>query len=1671
MFGVTLSSSAIFQGSVTGVVFGLLAVGLVLVYQSSGVVNFAHTELGLIAATLCELLVTRGKVPYWMSWPAAIGTAATLAALCEFVVIRRLRSAPRVMSVVATLGLSQVLIFLTIALRGDATSRMPLPPGFPEFSIGPVFFNRASTAILILGPLMVIGVYFMLAKSALGRRIRGCAANPDAARLAGLSPERSAAWAWGVAGALSGASAILVTGHLGAASAGARGPALLVPAIAAAILARFRSIPVAFGSGLVLGIIQQLVGINSETGGVVQLVTFAVVMGGLLLQSPKSSRDSDRSNWMTISTKRLSPRAATLRTTIFGAGTLLIGVIGLGGSSELAVDFTYIVATATVALSLFIVTGLSGQLSLGQFAVAGVGATVGIRVSNSTGQLLLGFVAAGIAGALTCVLVCLPGVRLRGLFSAVTTLSFALLAREWLFPQTWMMGSSLSIEQTKIGGLRLESTRSFLFVVLAVFVLVSLVVHRLATTGTGRKIRALRDNEGQARGFAIPALKTKALTFALAGFVAGVGGVSVALSLSTINPSSFSTSQSVLVVAIAVIGGLQTVTGVVLGTAYLVGLPQFLPLDAAGLAATSFGWLLIVLFAPSGLSGLLDKALGSLFPRAKVDELVPGGALKPWDLPVEHEVGGRDTVRGTLTATGLSKRFGGVTAVNAVDFTVNPGESIGLIGANGAGKTTLFELLAGFTPSDQGTVMFEGREIGKLNAEQRARLGIVRSFQDAALFSTFTVKEVLQLAVEKTQPTSVWRSVLMPGRSEAKQRGFAEKLIAQCGLGNYADSSISELSTGTRRIVELAAVMALKPRLLLLDEPSAGIAQRETEALANVIVTLKQQLNTTLVVVEHDVPFVRALSDRIVVMETGRVIANGEPGAVLNDPAVIASYLGTNTAAIERSGDGASSSVEPSTAQSTESLGIVRPALSPQRRWSLPTRAARSASIRRVVTKKNRELGWITLPLLLLTTLVTWAEPRWDLPKWLGSALNTTFTLNLLGHAFASIYLFRFPRPRPRRQVVHVYLGYAVLLFTLASQSLVGTEPIHSILVAPLWLFIGIHVAFGAQNWARRRNRGSLSNEVSALESDAPNNDAPNTVENLLDPVLARRESVASVADLTMARDAAPQASIPRPNRVTREVAEKFGRYPIRLSSLELVALGTALAAIALITTNRSLKLIRAGDALIPAAFFGVMFLHVLLLRIWLRLRKPSGVKQAWIVAAVIVGLMIDNAILAVGNLLGEGSLLQALNRPRYWIHALGTPLILPIVIEIGAACGLTWCVQRRRWWQAVTGAFITFGVWFDIVRQRLEFTTKGGVARYANEVISGPPVNAIAANILAIAVGVMIWQKGHRATMAIFSILMLVGAGAGVSIPVVGNLAECIFVLALLAGMQSATGHDVPARAWRANPNTSLHIPWTPMALVVLGALTGLIVIGSNVKVDHGPVPILVGLGCFAGLLVCVGVAGVKRETLTMTENADATIARATRFGSALFFAIDAVLLIPGNVIGQRFGVGIGTARVVVLAIALALVWPTVIRFLFGDTPPLRRSAVVGAMLATFLGVLAISLANRTWSDSGHLLRHGASGMFTPGLVVLVAVAAVLLASAVSALTSRSRPVGVSLLTALFAGLSVLGALWAGHNNPGVLVLAEGALMISLAVSEAAWVYPAAMKRAKSASPALVGP
>ena len=265
-----------------------------------------------------------------------------------------------------------------------------------------------------------------------------------------------------------------------------------------------------------------------------------------------------------------------------------------------------------------------------------------------------------------------------------------------------------------------------------------------------------------------------------------------------------------------------------------------------------------------------------------------------------------------LVVTDLARHFGGVVAVDGVDFEVRRGEILGVIGPNGAGKTTVFEIVAGFTAPDTGQVVFDGADITWSSPEERGRDGLVRSFQDAALFPTLSVRETLMVARERTDPTRLWSAALGAPLAERSKAAAADELMDRMGLVPYAHQLIAELSTGTRRVVEIACLLTLQPRVLLLDEPSAGIAQAESEALGELLLGIREQLGTTMVVIEHDLPLLSRLSDRMIAMNLGKVIASGTPDEVRRHPEVVRSYLGVDSdtsAAVMRSGPVRSSEV------------------------------------------------------------------------------------------------------------------------------------------------------------------------------------------------------------------------------------------------------------------------------------------------------------------------------------------------------------------------------------------------------------------------------------------------------------------------------------------------------------------------------------------------------------------------------------------------------------------------------------------------------------------------------------------------------------------------------------------------------------------------------------------
>jgi branched-chain amino acid transport system ATP-binding protein len=259
-----------------------------------------------------------------------------------------------------------------------------------------------------------------------------------------------------------------------------------------------------------------------------------------------------------------------------------------------------------------------------------------------------------------------------------------------------------------------------------------------------------------------------------------------------------------------------------------------------------------------------------------------------------------------LEVVDLRVAFGGLRAVDGVSFAVAPGEIVGVIGPNGAGKTTLFDLLSGFVAPDGGRVLLAGHDVTDRKASARARRGLGRSFQDARLFGSLTVDEAIAAALERWvqvgDPLSAAFHLPNAYDSELAVRRRVGELVELLGLGPYRSLFVAELSTGTRRVVDLACLLAHRPRVVLLDEPAAGIAQREVEALAPLIRRIRDEMGASVVLVEHDIPLVEQVADRLIAMDRGRVLAVGPPADVLADPAVVSSYLGDDEAAIQRSG-------------------------------------------------------------------------------------------------------------------------------------------------------------------------------------------------------------------------------------------------------------------------------------------------------------------------------------------------------------------------------------------------------------------------------------------------------------------------------------------------------------------------------------------------------------------------------------------------------------------------------------------------------------------------------------------------------------------------------------------------------------------------------------------------
>ena len=427
-----------------------------------------------------------------------------------------------------------------------------------------------------------------------------------------------------------------------------------------------------------------------------------------------------------------------------------------------------------------------------------------------------------------------------------------------------------------------------------------LIVKVWRDRGVARRLVAVRDNETAASAMGIPIVRTKLLAFALSGFLAGYAGVALAFATERFSTATFDPAVSILVISMVVIGGLGSISGAVLGAVYLLGLPAIFGATSTVLFLTSgFGLLAFILYLPGGLAEILHR-IGDLATEGIVrirTGRAPERATRTRHRPLRPRRarrGGRLVSPRTRAAgparleiEDLVVSFGGVRAVDHVSLTAEPGSIVGLIGPNGSGKTTVLDAISGFVTPRGGSIRVDGEDLGDYLPEERISISTVRSFQDCQLFPELSVEDTLLLSQDARNAVGVLSTTLqMPWarRSERAKRHAVDAVIASFGLERFRDHRTAQLSTGTRRVVDLASIVLAEPRLLLLDEPTAGIAQREAEAFIPLLRRLHEVADTTIVLVEHDVPLVFELCSNVVVMEVGRVVATGTPDEVSRDP-------------------------------------------------------------------------------------------------------------------------------------------------------------------------------------------------------------------------------------------------------------------------------------------------------------------------------------------------------------------------------------------------------------------------------------------------------------------------------------------------------------------------------------------------------------------------------------------------------------------------------------------------------------------------------------------------------------------------------------------------------------------------------------------------------------------
>ena len=914
-------------GLANGAVFASLALALVVTFRSSGVINFATAAMALFAAYLYAFfrqgqlfdpipgLPTTVHLSNGMGFAPAAGLALVVTALFGLalygVVFRPLRSAPPVARAMAAIGVGLVITGLIQQRVGDNPVNVAgiFPSTVYVIDSVHVTADRIWFAVTIIGITAVLASAYRFTR--FGLRTRAAAETEKGAFVSGISPDRTAAVNWMIGAVVAGAAGILISPIVPLSPSSYS--LFIVPALAAAILGRFQGMAIAVAGGLVIGMLQSESAYFQSryswwpTSGVPELIPLVLILAVLIWRSPNLPARGE----IIRTTLGRAPRPRGLLVpTLASVAAAVVTLALLHGQWREALATSLIFSI--IMLSQVVVTGFAGQVSLAQLVLAG---TAGFALSTITVTWGIPFPIAPILAALVAtvigVVVGLPAVRIRGLPLAVVTLALAVAVEAFWFQNTNFVSSSgKPIGNPSLFGLNLGvgggaafPRLAFCFMVLIVLVVVALGVAKLRTSRLGSAMLAVRANERSAAASGINVVRTKLVAFAIAAFLAGIGGSLLAYQQTNVTFDYFDVILGLGVFATAYLAGVTSVSGGILagmlalnGIVYQ-GWNQALGLNYSGwyTAIGGVGLVLTVIRNPEGIVGQVHGQLARLRLRRTrravpepppVVPVVTGPTpLTPTPTPAATSPAATTPAGTLLSVDGIFVRYGGVVAVDHVSIEVPRGGIVGLIGPNGAGKTTLIDAISGFVRAS-GTVTLAGRSLDGMRPHERARAGLGRTFQAMELWDDLTVAENVGVS-SRTRGRSA--------RGASTTAMSTDEILALLGLQAVQERPVSELSQGQRQLVSIARSLLGDPELLILDEPAAGLDSTESVWLGQRLRDLCVR-GFTILLIDHDMGLVLSVCDEIHVLNFGELVASGSPETIRADPVVTEAYLGTTHA-------------------------------------------------------------------------------------------------------------------------------------------------------------------------------------------------------------------------------------------------------------------------------------------------------------------------------------------------------------------------------------------------------------------------------------------------------------------------------------------------------------------------------------------------------------------------------------------------------------------------------------------------------------------------------------------------------------------------------------------------------------------------------------------------------